>query len=122
MEAALRLRERLGFRGKGKRGMYLCHSFCELGATPLATGLEDIHEFLATHPAEVVVVVNQDYVTPADFVEAVDDAGLTRYVFKGLAREQWPTLREMIERNQRLVLLAENQAARRRGTSPPMSA
>ena len=110
MEAALRLRERLGFRGKGKRGMYLCHSFCELGATPLATGLEDIHEFLATHPAEVVVVVNQDYVTPADFVEAVDDAGLTRYVFKGLAREPWPTLREMIERNQRLVLLAENQA------------
>ena len=67
--------------------MYLCHSFCELGATPLAAGLEDIHQFLATHPAEVVVVVNQDYVTPADFVEAVGDAGLTRYVFKGLARE-----------------------------------
>ena len=110
VDAALRLRERLGFRGEGKRGMYLCHSFCELGATTLAAGLEDIHQFLATHPAEVVVVVNQDYVTPADFVEAVGDAGLTRYVFKGLAREPWPTLREMIERNERLVLLAENRA------------
>ena len=110
VDAALRLRERLGFRGEGKRGIYLCHSFCELGATPLATGLEDIHQFLATHPAEVVVVINQDYVTPADFVQAVGDAGLTRYVFKGLASEPWPTLREMIERNQRLVLLAENQA------------
>jgi len=110
VDAALRLRERLGFRGEGKRGMYLCHSFCELGATPLAAGLEDIHQFLVTHPAEVVVVVNQDYVTPADFVEAIGDAGLTRYVFKGLAREPWPTLREMIERNQRLVLLAENRA------------
>ena len=64
----------------------------------------------STHPAEVVVVINQDYVTPADFVEAVGDAGLTRYVFKGLAREPWPTLREMIERDQRLVLLAENHA------------
>ena len=42
--------------------MYLCHSFCELGATPLADGLDDIHEFLATHPAEVVVLINQDYV------------------------------------------------------------
>ena len=110
VDAALRLRERLGFRGEGKRGMYLCHSFCELGATPLAAGLEDIHQFLVTHPAEVVVVVNQDYVTPADFVEAVGDAGLTRYVFKGLSGKPWPTLREMIERNQRLVLLAENRA------------
>ncbi|MGZ4271429.1 MAG: hypothetical protein ACXVSX_19740, partial [Solirubrobacteraceae bacterium] len=42
-EAALRLRERLGFRGEGERGMYLCHTFCELGATPLSEGLDDIH-------------------------------------------------------------------------------
>ena len=81
--AALRLRERLGFRGKGKRGMYLCHTFCELGATPLADGLRDVHDFLVTHPAEVVVIVNQDYVTPADFVGAVRDAGLARYAFAG---------------------------------------
>ncbi len=32
-DAALRLRDRLGFRGAGKRGMYLCHTLCELGAT-----------------------------------------------------------------------------------------
>ena len=43
--------------------------FCELGATPLADGLDDIHDFLVTHPGEVVVIVNQDYVTPADFVD-----------------------------------------------------
>ncbi len=38
VQAALRLRSRLGFKGKGKRGMFLCHTFCELGATPLADG------------------------------------------------------------------------------------
>ena len=27
------------------------------------------------------MIVNQDYVTPADFVKAVGDAGLTRYAF-----------------------------------------
>ena len=75
IESALRLRDRLGFRGKGTRGMYLCHSFCELGATPLEDGLRDIHEFLASHPAEIVVVVNQDYVTPKDFVRAVFERG-----------------------------------------------
>jgi hypothetical protein len=110
VEAALRLRARLGFRGEGTRGMYLCHTFCELGATPLETGLEDIHDFLATHPAEVVVMVNQDYVKPADFVKAIDDAGLTRYAFTPPSGSEWPTLREMIEDGRRLVMLAENRA------------
>jgi hypothetical protein len=108
--AAQRLRERLGFRGSGTRGIYLCHTFCELGATPLQTGLKDIHDFLVTHPSEVVVVINQDYVTPADFVKAVGDAGLTPYVFKGLSDSPLPTLRQMIDEDQRLVLLAENHA------------
>jgi uncharacterized membrane protein HdeD (DUF308 family) len=109
-EAALRLRERAGFKGSGTRGIYMCHTFCELGATPLADGLKDIHDFLVTHPQQVLVVVNQDYVTPADFVKAVADAGLTPYVFTPPSGTHWPTLREMIESDHRLLVLAENQA------------
>jgi hypothetical protein len=108
--AAERLRERLGFRGSGERGMYLCHTFCELGSTPLADVLDDIHDFLVTHPAEVLVVINQDYVTPEDFVGAVEDAGLARYAFTPPGDGDWPTLGELIERDRRLVLLAENHA------------
>jgi uncharacterized membrane protein HdeD (DUF308 family) len=108
--AATRLRARLGFRGKGERGMYLCHTFCELGFTPLQDGLKDIHDFLATHPAEVVVVINQDYVTPADFVKAIGDAGLAPYAFTPPSGSDWPTLRQMIESDRRLLLLAENHA------------
>ena len=77
VQAALRLRARAGFRGEGERGMYLCHTFCELGATPLASVLDDIHGFLVTHPGEVLAVINQDFVTPADFVGALDAAGLS---------------------------------------------
>jgi hypothetical protein len=108
--AAERLRGRIGFRGKGVRGMYLCHSFCELGATPLADGLRDVHDFLVTHPGELVVIVNQDYVTPADFVGALDAAGLSRYAFRDLDARRWPTLGEAIARDQRLIVLAENHA------------
>ena len=108
--AAQRLRARLGFAGKGSRGMYLCHTFCELGATLLSSALTQIHDFLATHPDDVVVIVNQDYITPADFVKAIGDAGLTRYVFKDFDESPQPTLREMIDSNQRLMLLAENHA------------
>jgi uncharacterized membrane protein HdeD (DUF308 family) len=110
VDAAKRLRARLGFGGKGTRGMYLCHTFCELGATLLSTALGQIHDFLATHPDDVMVIVNQDYVTPADFVKAIGDAGLTQYVFKDFDRSPQPTLREMIDSNQRLMLLAENHA------------
>ena len=76
-------------------------------------GLKDIHDFLATHPREVVVMVNQDYVKPADFVEAIDDADLTPYAFTPPRGSEWPTLREMIEDGRRLVMLAENRAGRR---------
>ena len=110
VDAALRTRERLGFRGEGERGMYLCHTFCELGGTPLEDVLDDIHDFLVSNPEEVVVIINQDYVTPEDFVTAATDAGLEELAYRGPTKGAWPTLRHMIDRNQRAVFLAENDA------------
>ncbi|MGE4427867.1 MAG: hypothetical protein AB7G37_15565, partial [Solirubrobacteraceae bacterium] len=108
--AALRIRDRIGFAGQGKRGMFLCHSFCELGATPVAEALDAVHDFLVTHPDEVVVIVNQDAVTPRDFVAAVRDAGLDRMAYDGPTTAPWPTLREMIDSGRRLVIMAEEHA------------
>ena len=110
VEAALRIRDRLGFTGEGERGMYLCHSFCELGATPLSSMLDDLRDFLVANPGAVVVAINQDYVTPEDFVGAVRHAGLEQFVYKGPVGERWSTLREMVDSNERLVLMAENHA------------
>ncbi len=62
------------------------------------------------HPNEVLVIVNQDAITPADFVKAMDDAGLSRFAYTGRTSPPWPTLRRLIERNQRLVVLAEKRA------------
>ena len=109
-DAALRLRARLGFKGSGRRGLYLCHGFCELGGTPLSTVLDQIHDFLVAHPEQVLVVVNEDYITPKSFVRAVDAAGLGSMAFTPLANGAWPTLREMIDSGHRIVFLAENQA------------
>ena len=66
--------------------------------------------FLVANPARVVVVINQDYVTPEDFVEAVRDAGPRAVRLHGPVDGEWPTLREMIDSNERVVFLAENQA------------
>jgi len=110
LAAALRIRDRLGFTGEGKRGMYLCHSFCELGATPLDSVLDDLHAFLVANPGAVVVVINQDYVTPDDFVGAVKDAGVAEFAYTGPTSGRWPTLREMVDSGKRVVFLAENKA------------
>jgi hypothetical protein len=110
VDAAQRIRDRLGFAGQGTRGMYLCHTFCELGATSLRSVLDDIHDFLVAHPDEVLVVINQDYVTPADFVKAVDDAGLGGLVYGGPITDSEPTLRAMVDSDHRVVFLAENHA------------
>jgi hypothetical protein len=110
LAAALRLRDRLGFYGKGVRGMYLCHSFCELGATRLDTVLEDLRTFLFANPGAVVVVINQDYVTPDDFVGAVRDAGLEQFAYTAPLSGRWPTLRRMVDSGKRVVFLAENEA------------
>ena len=108
--AAERLRNRLGFEGEGERGMYLCHTFCELGATRLDSVLDDLRTFLVANPGAVVVVINQDYITPDDFVGAVRDADLEQFAYTGPVEGEWPTLREMVESNERVVFLAENKA------------
>ena len=81
VNAALRIRDRVGFSGKGVRGMYVCHTFCELGGTLLSSILDDVHDFLVSHPNDVLVIINQDYLTPEDFVGAVKDAGLGDLVY-----------------------------------------
>jgi hypothetical protein len=111
IDAALRLRARAGFSGEGKRGMYLCHTFCELGGTTLSSVLDDIHTFLVAHPDDVLVVINQDYVTPEDFVGAVKKAKLGSFVLTPpAAGRSWPTLGEMVDSDRRLLFMAENHA------------
>ena len=110
LDAGLRIRSRLGFAGEGKRGLYLCHTLCEIGATPLPSVLTDLRDFLVANPDEFVVVVNEDYVTPEDFTKAVLNAGLGDLVYRGPVAGEWPTLREALDHDWRVLFLAESEA------------
>jgi hypothetical protein len=107
---ALRIRKRLEYRGDAKREIFLCHAFCELGAIPLSAALAEVRSFLVSNPGQIVVVINQDEgVSPADIERAFDKAGLLDLVYKQ-PFGPFPTLREMIDSGQRLVVMAENDA------------
>ena len=106
--AAMRIRDRLVGPPEGPKAPYLCHGFCELGARPLADALREVRDFLVEHPGEVLLVVIEDYVPPDDVAKAFDESGLSAYVYRGKPGPPWPTLRQLIESDQRVVVSAEN--------------
>ena len=110
--AAERLAARGGFGGgTGPRRAYLCHNLCEYGATSLDTALSGIDAWLTAHPNEVIILFIQDGITPADTAAAFERTGLIRRVYtptQPTPTTTWPTLREMIQHDTRVVVLAEN--------------
>jgi hypothetical protein len=105
--AAMRIRDRLVGQS-GDSGLYLCHGFCELGAVPFDAALSQLADFLVANPGDVVLVVLEDYVPPADIAAAFERQGLMPFVYTGPSRGTLPTLRELIASNQRLVVMGEN--------------
>lgn len=90
----------------GVAGTYLCHEYCSLGASDLTGELAKVTDFLASHPREVLIFVVQNGIAPSDYAKAVTASGLIDYVYSG-PTTQYPTLREMISNNQRVVMLSE---------------
>jgi len=108
--AAMRIRDRLVGPPEGPQAPYLCHGFCELGARPLVDALREIRDFLAWNPGEVILIVLEDYVPPAQVAKAFEQSGLVSYVYRGRPGPPWPTLRELVRSDQRVVVTAENEA------------
>jgi hypothetical protein len=98
------------FNSKPEPGPLLCHSFCALGYKPLADGLAEIRSFLDANRNEVLIVIVEDYVSLSDMETAMRDSGLLKYAYSYDQRSlpPWPTLRELIESDKRLVMFVEN--------------
>jgi hypothetical protein len=104
----MRVRDRLAGKEGGPRGVYMCHGFCELGATPLVDALRVIHSFLVENASEVLVLVIEDYVSAQDLAAAFTDSGLDGLVYQGPSGPPWPTLREMIDSGRRVLVTTES--------------
>jgi hypothetical protein len=108
MEAALRIRNRITGEERGEKDVYMCHGFCELGALRFIPMLEEMRDFLAANPGEVIVIVLQDEsVSAADIERCFEESGLIDFVYRG-PMGPWPTLRELAETDQRVIVMTEN--------------
>jgi hypothetical protein len=109
MAAALRIRNRLVEGKEQKPDVYMAHGFCELGARKLTDALGDMRSFLAAHPGEILIVVIQDEgVAATDIARCFEESGLLDFVYKGPVGPPWPTLRQLAESGQRVLVMAEN--------------
>jgi hypothetical protein len=107
-QAALRIRNRFLGHETGPSGIYFCHGFCELGAYPVEPTLQAVREFMVANPGEVVVMVIEDYIPPQDIAQLFEEAGLLDLIYTGSLTRPVPTLRQMIDWGQRLVLFIES--------------
>ncbi len=106
--AADRIRRQLSRPVGAQSELFLCHGFCELGAVRLRDALADVEEFLQANPREVLVLIFEDYVPAADLAAAIEASGVASHAYRGPWTRPLPTLGEMIERDERVLLLTEH--------------
>jgi hypothetical protein len=107
-QAAMRIRDRLVGVKEGRRGIYLCHGVCELGAYELEPALRDIRDFLVASPDEVLILVIEDTVQPRDLAQAFERSRLADFVYRGPSGPPWPVLKELIHSGQRVLVFIES--------------
>ena len=90
------------------RQVYLCHAYCELGASPAKKVFRLFHDWLRVNPNEVVILVLEDHVKAEDAVDALESSGLSDRAFTWVPGAPAPTFRELIERKRNVLILAEN--------------
>ncbi len=86
---------------------YFCHIVCELGAIRMDKTLAQVKAWMDANPREVVVIVIQDLVSPIETERLFKANGLYDLAYTWKAGTPAPTLRQMIDANKRLLVMAE---------------
>jgi hypothetical protein len=109
-EERLVLKRFLGMVGADfdEREVYLCHLYCELGATRAKSAFGKIHDWLRVNANEVIILVLEDHVSAEDAVDVLEDSGLADRAYTWSPGSSAPTLRQMIETKKNVLVLAEN--------------
>lgn len=91
-----------------KNELYLCHGTCVLGKRSLDDALWAFRDFLRANRGEVITFIFEDHVPGADIAAVMVERGLDGWAYDGYDHAQWPTLRELIDADTRLIVTAEN--------------
>lgn len=93
------------------RDVYLCHVYCEYGATKFTTALGYTRQFLVANPDNVIMWFIGDYVSKADTEKALREAKLLDRVWFYDPTQPLPTLGQLIDSNRNIIMLSEFSGA-----------
>ncbi len=91
----------------------LCHAICGLGFTPFVPMLKNLRLWLEDHPRQIVTFILEASITEAETEQALVDGNVFGLVYHHAAPpgSPWPTLRQMLERDARLVVFTDDANA-----------
>lgn len=103
--------------GDSASGISLCHTSCILknGGT-LESYAGDVKKWVQNNPNDVVTIMvsNPDDISPYDWDKGFKQSGLSKYAYVADGgkndRDDWPTLKEMISSNKRVVIMMDRKA------------
>jgi hypothetical protein len=82
---------------------------------PAVDTMMEIEAFMSSHPSEIVTLILEDYVSADHGLSKLfNSTGLTKYLFPVLSMprhgEDWPRVRDMIERGHRLLVFTSDDS------------
>jgi hypothetical protein len=95
--------------------IYLCHKTCVFGnyGTFVETMNQTIIPFLKNNPTAILTIFLEDHTSRENLKIALNKINnLEKYIFtpqKWYGYTNWPTLNEMIQKDQRLIFISENE-------------
>ena len=87
------------------------HSIIALGYIPISDIFNDIKTFLDNNPNEIITIILECYVTSNHIETEINQSGLSSYLYTHNNSIGWPTLQNMINNDNRLVIFTDEDDA-----------
>ena len=98
-------------------GVRFCHGSsggainpCSYGSVDARAWLTALENHMMSAPNDVVTLLVENYVEPLHLHDVLNETGLMEHAFVHGLNEPWPTLREMVQNGERLVVFWEQSS------------
>ena len=81
------------------------------GQRPLEEGLAELATWLDNNPHEVLSIIWETYISEADMLANFTTSGLLDHAYIHDGSSPWPTLRELIQMDKRLIVFTDDSSA-----------
>ena len=89
--------------------LVLYHGVSELGSSLFSDVLNEFKTFIDDNPNEVITLILEDYSSIIELSDALFTSGIIQDLYEHDEVIGWPTLQEMIDLDNRIVLFSDNE-------------